>query len=261
MDMDLTEDSASKHRVPIIDKMMDILSIIEKHSEGVTISTLVAKLDMPRTTIYRVLNSLQAHDMVRRDGEGAYLLGRRLLALAAHVVPTIGDIDLIAFSQPHLERLAEELGEGVKLSVIDDVGILVAAAAQGRGPFALSVAPGQRMPIHAGAASKMLLCYASKDRLLDLLSKPLPVFSPKTITDPAKLRSELTRIKKQGWAHDRGENGPSILAYAAPVFKPEGEIVASISVPFLLGTAPSRMEEIKLAVIRAAQAMTDSLAE
>jgi len=93
------------------------------------------------------------------------------------------------------------------------------------------------------------------------LSKPLPAFSPKTITDAAKLRSELTRIRKQGWAQDRGENGPSILAYAAPVFKPDQEIIASISVPFLLGTPASRMEEIKLAVIRAAQAMTDSLAE
>ncbi len=258
MDLDINDDAAQKHRVPIIDKMMDVLVHLELHP-GATITDIVAGLVVPRTTIYRLLNTLQLHDMVRRDAAGGYFLGRRLLSLAAHVGPGKLDIDLISLAQPHLDRLANILGEGVKLSIIDDAGILVLAAVQGRKEFALSVAPGQRMPIHAGAASKLLLAYLPTEKLHAWLGRPLASFSSRTITDPKRLETELVRIRKQGWAQDRGENGPSIQAFAAPVFGPQGEVVAAISVPFLAGATPERMTTIRLAVIDAARTMSESM--
>ncbi|WP_306795386.1 IclR family transcriptional regulator C-terminal domain-containing protein, partial [Cohnella sp. GbtcB17] len=91
-----------------------------------------------------------------------------------------------------------------KLSVIDQDGILVLAASQGRREYALTVAPGQRMPIHAGAASKMLLAHLSPEELVVWLDKPLIGYTPKSITDPKRLMTELTRIKRLGWAQDRG---------------------------------------------------------
>ena len=99
-----------------------------------------------------------------------------------------------AIGQPFLDRLASELGEGIKLSVIDREGILVLAAAQGRREYALTVAPGQRLPSHAGAASKLLLAYLPPDELDYWLAKPLAAYTAKTITDPKRLRTELGRI-------------------------------------------------------------------
>jgi DNA-binding IclR family transcriptional regulator len=258
MDLDVNDDAAQKHRVPVIDKMMEILVHLER-KPGSSISDLVTSLVVPRTTIYRVLNTLQLHDMVRRDAEGSYFLGRRLLSLAAHVGPGSTDLDLISLAQPHLDRLANMLGEGVKLSIIDDSGILVLAAVQGRKEYALSVAPGQRMPTHAGAASKVLLAHLPPEQLHLWLARPLAAFSSKTITDPKRLEAELTRIRKQGWAQDRGENAPSIQAFAAPVFDGDGTVVAAISVPFLAGTSVDRMTEIRVAVVEAARTMTESM--
>lgn len=258
MDLDFNDDAAQKHRVPAIDKMMEVLVHLER-KPGATISDIVAGLAVPRTTIYRVLNSLQLHDMVRRDSAGAYFLGRRLLSLAAHVGPGSLDVDLISLAQPHLDRLANMLGEGVKLSIIDDAGILVLAAVQGRKEYALSVAPGQRMPIHAGAASKILLAHLPPDKLQAWLARPLASFSSKTITDPRRLEVELAKIRKQGWAQDKGENAPSILAFAAPVFDAGGINVAAISVPFLAGTPADRMTMIRLAVMDAARTMSESM--
>lgn len=258
MDLDINDDAAQKHRVPVIDKMMEIMVHLERQP-GASISDLVAGLAVPRTTIYRVLNTLQLHDMVRRDLNGAYFLGRRLLSLAAHVGPGSLDIDMISLAQPHLDRLANMLGEGVKLSIIDDAGILVLAAVQGRKEYALSVAPGQRMPIHAGAASKVLLAHLPADKLQAWLGRPLASFSSKTITDPKRLEAELIRIRKQGWAQDRGENAPSIQAFAAPVFDGNGQNVAAISIPFLAGTTTERMTIIRLAVIEAARTMSESM--
>jgi DNA-binding IclR family transcriptional regulator len=252
-------DAANKHRVPVIDRMMEVLAQLERRDAGLTIRDLVSQLRLPRTTVYRILNTLQLHDMVRRDEGGAYQLGGRLLGLAAHVAAGASEVDIAAVAQPCLDRLAAELGEGCKLSVIDDDGILVIAAAQGRRQYALSVSPGQRMPPHAGAASRLLLAYLPDPALERWLSQPLEAFTSRTITDPRRLRTELARVKRLGWAQDKGESAPSIQAFAAPVFDRAGNLVAAVSVPFLAGTEPSRMEEIRLATIAAARALTAAI--
>lgn len=249
-------DGAARHRIPVIDRMMEVLTQLELRDNGATIRDLTAQLSLPRTSIYRILNTLLAHGMVRRDEAGAYFLGHRLLGLAAHVAAGASGIDLGAVAQPVLEELATELGEGVKLSVIDHAGILVLAAAQGRRAFALTVAPGQRMPIHAGAASKLLLANMPAEERAPWLARPLVAYTQRSITDPERLERELARIRRQGWAQDKGENAPSIHAFAAPVADRAGNVVAAMSVPYLAGAEPARMEEIRLAVIRAAEALS-----
>ncbi len=129
--------------------MMDVLAQLERRDTGLTIRDLVGQLHLPRTTIYRILNTLQMHDMVHRDDNGAYKLGRRLLGLASHVATGASEVDLVSIAQPFLDGLAHDIGEGVKLSVLDKNAILVLAAAQGRREYALNVAPGQRMEAHA----------------------------------------------------------------------------------------------------------------
>jgi len=252
-------DAALKHRIPVIDRMMEVLSQLERRDGGLTIRDLVAQLHLPRTTIYRILNTLQMHDMVHRDEAGAYQLGRRLLGLASHVATGASEVDLVAVAQPFLDKLGFELGEGVKLSVLDRNGVLVLAAAQGRREYALTVAPGQRMEAHAGAASRLLLAYLPDDELTPLVNRPLVAFTTKTLTDPRRLRTELTRIRRLGWSQDKGETAPSIHAFAAPVFDTRGQMVAALSVPFLAGTEASRMEEIRLATIAAAKSLTAAI--
>jgi DNA-binding IclR family transcriptional regulator len=250
---------ASRHTIPVIDRMMEVLGALERHAKGLTIRELTDTLALPRTTIYRILNTLQTHEVVRRSDDGAYQLGRRLLALAAHTSTRVSNTDLAAVCQPFLDRLAVELGEGIKLSVVDADGVLVLAAAAGRRSYALTVAPGQRMPIHAGAASKLLLAYQTPGVIEGWLARPLTAFTPRTITDPKRMQRELAAIRKLGWARDRGENATSIQAYAAPVFARDGTLAAALSIPFLAGTAPARMEEIKAAAIRTARMITDAI--
>lgn len=254
------DDVSSKHSIPVIDRLMDVLGQLERHAEGLSITELTENLSVPRTTVYRILNSLQRHEMVRRDEDGAYHLGRRLLTLASHVASRAGgDFDLAAVAQPFLDRLAADLGEGVKLSVLDAQGVLVLAAAQGKREYALTVTPGQRVPVHAGAASKLLLAHLSPAEQQARLAPPLAAYTTRTITDPKRLKSELSRIRRLGWAQDRGENAPSIQAFAAPVFGPDGKMLAAVSVPFLAGTEPTRMEELRLATIATARTISQAI--
>lgn len=251
--------AAEKHRVPVIDRMMDVLDQLEGREAGATIRDLVERLRVPRTTVYRILNTLQLHDVVRRDESGAYRLGRRLVTLASHVGAGSSEASLIAVAKPFLDSLSAALGEGCKLSVIDREGILVLATAQGRRQYALSVTPGQRSSPHAGAAGKLLLAHEPEAEIGRWLQGPLVEYTTKTVTDPKRLFGELARAKKQGWAQDKGESAPSIHAYAAPVFDKAGHMVAALSVPFLAGTEAGRTEEIQLAVIEAAKDLSHAV--
>jgi len=239
--------------------MMDVLGALERHADGLTIRELSTRLELPRTSVYRILNTLHAHNVVRRDDEGGYHLGGRLLRMASHVATNLHEVDLVAYGQPFLERVAAETGEGVKLSVIVENGVLVLAAAPGRREYALTVVPGQRMAIHAGAAGKLLLAYLPAEEQAHLLQAPLEAYTKTTITDPRRLRLELARIRRQGWAQDKGESSPSIEAFAAPVFAPDGRAIAALSIPFLAGADTARLAEMRGAAIAAAKAMTTSM--
>ena len=121
------------------------------------------------------------------------------------------------------------------------------------------VTPGQRMPINAGAAGKLLFAFQPPDRQADWLSRPLTAFTSRTITDPKRLRAEATRILRQGWAQDRGESAPSIYAYAAPIQDQGGRVLAALSIPFLDGTESEQVTDIRLAVMSIADEISKAL--
>ena len=161
-------------------------------------------------------------------------------------------LDIAALAQPLLNEVAISAGHSVKLSVIDGQGVLVIAAAQGRRPYALGVTSGQQMPINAGAAGKLLFAFLTEAEQAGWLARPLPAFTSRTVTEPRQLKAEGARIRKQGWAQDRGESAPSIYAYAAPIRDQNGTVIAALSIPFLSGTESDRVEDIRIAVINTA---------
>ncbi len=248
-------DAMEKHRIPAIDRMMDVLGHLEKRPGGTTTRELVEVLHVPRTTIYRLLNSLHSYGLVKRTDENTYVLGTRLISLAARVLPSAADVDLVLLATPHLERLSEFTGEGCKLTVLDEGAAVVIAALAGTHERALMGVQGQRLPLHAGAASKMLLAGLTKSELDAVLPESLARYTPQTITDLKELRAELTRIRRQGFAWDEGEFSQGVNAFAAPVPGRNGRTVAALSVPFLAGAETDRRELIRAATISAAGAI------
>lgn len=258
MDDTLTDtetDASEKHRIPVIDRMMELLEVLERRPNGSTIRELVTASHQPRTTVYRILNTLQRHEVVRRSTGGAYTLGPRLLSLSSRVAVDNPGYDLAAIAQPFLEAFSEEMGESSKVSILDKGTTLVLASAQGKREYALMVTPGQTLPLHAGAGSKILLAHMPKDQRETLVNSALQTFTNRTFVDPKKLRTELARIVRQGWSEDRGEFSPSVHAFGAPILDSAGTCVGAVSVPFLAGAEPERLEQVRRRTIATATAI------
>lgn len=252
-------DRPDKNHIPVIDRMLDILECIELRKNGITIKQLCDALVVPRSTVYRVLNTLEARQVVRRLGGGVYVLGPRLLQLAA----SVGDDrapELVQVAAPFLERLARATGESVKFSVIYNDLALVVGAAQGTNEFALTVQTGRTVPLHVGATSKILLANAPEALRERVLSAPHERFTATTITEPDALREELTKVAEAGWADDHGEHRDGVDAVAAAVKGPDGNVAAALSIPYLRSLSGRSKEVLLAQVIRAAEDISAALA-
>lgn len=250
---------AERHRIPAIDRAIQLLGVLEHRQHGASIRDLAAALRLPRTSVYRIVNSLELHEVVRRSGDGEYALGPRLLALASQVQMDGQAFDLAALAQPLLEQLVGETGESTKISVRDGDHVLVVAALSGKRDYALAVTVGQRMPLHAGAAGKVLLANLEVSTRDLVLARPLTAHTDQTICDRRRLAADLVRVRRQGWAQDRGEFKSSVHAFAAPIVDHAGRVIGALSVPFLAGADAARLAVLRASVIDVAARISQAI--
>ncbi len=235
--------------------MMEMLGCLQRAGAPQGIRELAANTRASRSTVYRILNTLVAHDIAARRSGGLYTLGPRLLALAAAVPSASPWQALSPAEQAMLNGLAAETGETVKLSVRDNDEALCVATAQGTSPMALAASIGEYFPLHAGAASKVLLAFMPEDERQRVLAKPLRFCTEKTVTDPTALRAELGRVRRFGWAEDRGEYSTSVRAVAAPVRDASGHVLGAMSIAHLADRSQAEMAFFRAAVRRVAADM------
>lgn len=243
------------HRIPAIDRAFDVIDALARRPGG-TISAVTAALGIPRSTVYRILNSLEARGIVVRDVEGAYELGPQLIRLAGAVSK---GVDLVTLARPYMERLATDYKVTVKLSVLDQGTALVVAVAESPSSYSVTTKIGSRFPLHAGAASKVLLANASPEFQDEYLSGKLDTFTAQTVSDPRKIRRMLAQVREQDYAEDRSEFVPGVTAVAAPVFDPRGSCVCALSVPYLSTASETTSQRLRKAVIGTAKSLTRQL--
>ncbi|MEO1016388.1 MAG: IclR family transcriptional regulator [Pseudomonadota bacterium] len=248
------------HRVPAIDRMMELLGVLSMRGEGVSMTELADHSGLSRSTVYRLLNSLEAHGLVARGrGYGRFVLGTGFLGLADKVRERLGPKRLVALARPHLDRLSAKTGEVSKLSVFDADRALCIAAANGNTAYSLLPQIGQHYPIHAGAASKVLLAAIEQAERNRILSQRLATFTKCTVTKRATLEAELEQVRALGWAEDRGEYQLSVRAVAAAVKDQHDDTLAAVSIAYLADHPKARRLELRQAVVDAAAELNASL--
>lgn len=249
----MTASTTSDHRIPAVERALLALDLLCGGGDPPSIRELTERLGVPRSTTYRILNTLEAHGVARRDAAGRYTPGPRLLAYA-RAVPA--GADLASLAQPVLEELARAARATAKLSVLDGDAALVVAVAPGPGAYSVATQVGRRFPLHAGAASKVLAAHLPEAALKALLRRKLPRATPRTITDPKRLAEQFSRARREAIATDHAEFVEGVHAMAVPVFGPDGACAAALSVAHLPTEPPARLAAIETALRAAARSLS-----
>jgi DNA-binding IclR family transcriptional regulator len=212
-----------------LEKGIDLLFLFDASRRVIDIKDLAAALGLPLRTTYRFVNTFRKrHVLLLEEGTGRCRLSPRLRRLLAAIEES-GDITRVA--GPLLTDLAAKSRETVQLFVLSgDDGILVHVV---ESPQTLRVGPrtGQRVPLHCGAGTKVLLAYRTPEEWAAYIQRNgLKPYAPHTVTDPETLQRELRRIRRTGFAVTHQEFTLGARALGVPILEPGGTVTASLSV-------------------------------
>lgn len=228
---------------------MILLGAVGSRRSGISMAGLVEHLGVPRSTVYRILNSLLAHRFIVRKEGGLFALGPRIHELAGNSPPNRDWTWLVRLAAPIIQQIAADLGEAVKLGVLDGDGVVTIHAVSSEAEHGLAVRIGHRTPLHIGGTGKVVLAFMPEEEVDKLLAGHLMAYTPASITNPKALRATLKTIRERGYAEDSGEMTQSIRSFAAPVFDGGNAVLGAVSVPFLGEVEPERADAIREAVL------------
>jgi DNA-binding IclR family transcriptional regulator len=214
--------------IPTNLRLLLLLEEVARSGEPITPTEINLTLGLPKPTIHRLFSTLLDEGFLQRDiGGRAYLPGPRLRSLAGGV---LSSSHIRASRQTVLKRLSAEIGETCNIALPDNESMVYLERVETEWPLRIQLPTGTRVPFYCTASGKMYLSSLSR-RALDsyLSSTPLTARAPGTFTDRVQLEAEIDRIRAEGYATDRGEFMPDMIAVAVPINEENGRILATLS--------------------------------
>ena len=179
--------------VGVLDKSVLVLHVLASTDDGLTLTELQDATRLPRATAHRLAAALEDHGLVRRNGDGRYVLGFALAALASAAQR---QFPIATFARPVLERLVASTGESVQLYVREGDDRRCVLSIQSPHGLRWIIAEGEVYPLGRGSAGHVLAGRA---------------------------------LNKAGWIESVAEREAGVASVSAPV-RIDGQIIAAVSI-------------------------------
>lgn len=212
-----------------VQSVVRAFSVLQALSAGPSgVSDISANTDLPKSTVSRLLSTLEDLGAVERSTEGMlYRLGSGLSDITG---TTNAPRNLGRAVQPHLETLSRELGEATGLSVPDSYSVHYVLQVESPDPIQVRDYSGLSLPMHVGPSGLVMMAQWPLEYIQHYLMRPLEAFTTKTVTDPSAIAQRLARFKADGFGWVYEEFAEGINSVATPVIDPNGAPIAAIHV-------------------------------
>lgn len=212
-----------------VDRAIDLLFHLHGERRAQGVSDIARALALPKSTVHRLLQALVRRGLVERDAAGRYAPGTQLIALGLGAQERD---PVVVAARAVLEEEAAALGETVFLTAPRGGAMVVVDKAEGAGFLRAAPRLGEAVPLHATAVGKLAFAFAPERFPLEGLR--LERFTDRTVGDRSKLSAEVERVRRQGFAVNRGEWIDGLSVVAAPVLLDGGgeepRLVAALAV-------------------------------
>ncbi|MEM7343640.1 MAG: IclR family transcriptional regulator [Chloroflexota bacterium] len=242
-----------------LERAFSILKTIDASSTAIRPAEIAEHIDLPRTTVIRMLGTLEALGAVTRAEDGRnFLIGPTIQAMAQSK-PKHRILKQIA--RPYLEGLANSTGETVYLCTQSHDQVYYLDQIDSRHHILLRNWVGSYFPLHTTAAGKLFLAFLPDEELTAYLTPPLEALTDKTVTNPAAIRHYVAEIRQDGcaWTNEQTEEG--LIGVAAPIYQGVGQLVAAVSLGGPAFRFPPKGKDQAMAqqVIKTAQKISQKL--
>lgn len=211
-------------------RTIDVLETLARSGSGQTLGELQRRLQVPKSSLHGVLQTLVASGWVEVDARGTtYRVGLRALRVGTAY---LDNDPLVQAAGQLLAQLRTEVDETVHLARLDGCDIVYLASQESSHHIRSVSRIGRRLPAHATALGKVLLAMRDSDEIEALLPAELEKLTPMTVVNRPELWAELEKVRACGYSFEVGQNTPGLgcLAVAVPGHHPATDAL-SCSIP------------------------------
>ena len=215
--------------VQSIRRAFSILDAVSLNPDGLTLAQLSKIVGLHTSTVFHLCKTMVGLGILRQEKSGkSYHIGARLFGLAAGAAD---EIELVKLAQPVLAELAITTGENSHIAVPSLDGVIIIEKCDGSAQIRMYERIGSFRPLHATAIGKAILSgWAEVELAAFAQDGDLVRYTPKTITDPDRLITEIMQVRENGIAYDDAEYNNEARCLAAPVFDFRGRIIGTIGI-------------------------------
>lgn len=218
-----------------VERITSIIGLMTHRRTPWRVTELGSELKIDKSSISRILASLERKQWVKKLPSEEYVLGDRILELSLSV---LSGIDIRRVSLPYLYELNNQTRETVGLVIRVDFEDIVIDQVESQNSVRHVLNLGVRYPLWSGATGKAILANMEESEFEAVYSNLKKagdlILASGVKLNIDKLREELATIRRQGYAISLGERTPITSAVAAPIFernKVTGAVLATGPLP------------------------------
>ncbi len=232
------KEQSNKYNVPALEKAIAIIETLSEEEEPIGVSELCKLLDIPKTSVYFILNTLDHQQYISKTEDGKYKLGNKFITIGLKI---LNKIDIRIIAKPFMEALLRETGFTVHLAVLDHHEAMYIEKVENQAFVKFSTYIGQRLPLHASGVGKALASHMTDAQLDEMIEKfGLPAKTENTITSPKEFKASLEISREQGYAIEDEEGEQGIRCIGSSIFGNDGKQRAAISVTAIRSELPAQ---------------------
>jgi IclR family transcriptional regulator, KDG regulon repressor len=214
--------------VRAVERALDILLCFTPEEPNRSLTQISECVHMSKTTVHRLLGTLENKRFITRDKvTGLYRLGFRFIEMASLV---LHDVELHRWALPYLQRLSDECGETVDLSILDGDQVVYLQVIESPQRVKLAAAVGQRLPAFCTASGKALLAHLPEEQVRKILGENITKYTGSTPVSVQEIMESLRVTRERGYAISEQEYESDINAVAVPIFDIQKQPIASIAI-------------------------------
>ncbi|MFO1295446.1 MAG: IclR family transcriptional regulator [Rubrivivax sp.] len=183
---------------------------------SLSLQEIAERIRMPKTTAFRLVNTLEGAGFLIRLDNQRYCLSLKLARLGGLVRSTLNIRDI---ARPIMLQVNEQVSETITLNAIVGNDRMVLDVVDTPSPLMSMARPGEHQPLLLGASGRIMMAYMKAEELESVLAAN----APKDF-DRGAFDREIARIRRQGYAITRGQRVAGLTAIALPIFDLRDEV-------------------------------------
>lgn len=221
----MSSDDAERNGIQVISRAAAILRSLEEEPQGLSLGEIAKRIELPRSTVQRLVDALALEQLLEVRGAGGVRLGPALMRLASR-----SHVDISYRARAFLEALSHQTGETAVLTHANGLEMLILHSVVSHQELRVAPGAGTFLTVYASSAGKVVLASMSDAQVCALLENKMKQLTPMTVT-LEELLLQLKAVRQDGFAYDVGEHRVGVGSVSTGLQTDQGHYAISVVGP------------------------------